>query len=30
MEAGAALLRDGNKFKEKRVSRIVAVKVLTH
>ena len=30
MEAGAALLRDGNKLKEKRVSRMVVVKVLTH
>jgi hypothetical protein len=30
MEARAALLRDGNKLKEKRVSRMVVVKVLTH
>jgi hypothetical protein len=29
MEAGAALLRNGNKLKEKRVFRMVAVKVLT-
>jgi len=30
MEAGAALFRDGNKLKEKRISRMVVVKVLTH
>jgi len=30
MEAGAAPLRDGNKLKEKRVSQMVVVKVLTH
>jgi len=30
MEAGTALFRDGNKLNEKRVSRMVMVKVLTH
>jgi hypothetical protein len=30
LEAGAALLRDGAKLKEKRLSRMVVVKVLTH
>jgi hypothetical protein len=30
MEAGAARLRDGNKLEEKRASRMVVVKVLTH
>jgi len=30
MEAGATLLRNGNKLKEKRVFRMVVVKVLTH
>ena len=30
MDAGAALLRDGNKLIEKRVSHMVVVKVLTH
>jgi hypothetical protein len=30
MEASAALLRDGNNLKQKRVSRMAVVKVLTH
>jgi hypothetical protein len=30
LEAGAALLGDGNEPEQKRVSRMVVVKVLTH